>query len=490
MNSILSKSSRGFTALSRAASFRTIRRFSSSSAHKTLSAEHIIAEVKKNPKEFVKLAAFDIDGIPRGKYVSKDKLNSAAKDGLSFCSVVFGWDSADVLYDNTKVTGWHMGYSDFPCKVDLTTYRKIPWEEDIPFFIMDFEDANGKALEVCPRNVLKKVIKDAGSMGYLPLNGFEFEFFNYQETTNSIHEKGYKNLTPLTPGMFGYSVLRTANNNGFFESIMKNLPPFGIPVEGLHTETGPGVYEAAIKFSEGLESADRAVLFKMSLKELGLPFGIMPSFMAKPNRNLPGCGSHMHQNLVNIATGSNAFYDAKDPSKMSKIFQHYLAGQLKCLPELMPMVAPTINSYKRLVEGYWAPTKPTWGIDNRTVSYRVIPGGEKAIRVEVRIGGSDMNPYLGLAASLASGLYGIRHKLELPPGVVGNGYADKGPVSDVERLPKNLFEAATRMSQSKIAKELFGDVFVDHLCATRIWEWRQFQAAVTDWETERYFEII
>jgi len=185
----------------------------------------------------------------------------------------------------------------------------------------------------------------------------------------------------------------------------------------------------------------------------------------------------------------NIFFDEKAQIVYSFHFEHFIAGQMYCLPEILPMFAPTINSYKRMVEGFWAPTTPTWGIENRTVSLRVIPAG-KATRVEVRIPGSDVNPYLGIAASIASGMYGIRNKLPLKPGVKGNAYGKKEEVNPRDSLPRNLSEAAIRMRDSKISRELFGDSFVDHFVATRIWEWRQFQSSVTDWEKQRYFEII
>jgi len=215
-------------------------------------------------------------------------------------------------------------------------------------------------------------------------------------------------------------------------------------------------------------------------------FGIMPSFMAKWNEKLPGCSGHTHQSLWN-SSGDNAFYDSADTARMSSVFRHYLAGQMRLLPEILPFFAPTVNSYKRLVEGAWAPTRVNWGVDNRTTAFRVIPGSAKSTRLETRVVGSDVNPYLAAAACLAAGLYGIERKLDLPsPAVHGSGYKDEA----APRLPSNLSEATARLSESKIARELFGDAFVDHFVTTRNWEWRQFQAAVTNWETERYFEII
>jgi glutamine synthetase len=267
---------------------------------------------------------------------------------------------------------------------------------------------------------------------------------------------------------------------------MDELASFRVPIEGLHTETGPGVVEAAILYSEALEAADRAVLFKTAVKEIGQRFGIMPSFMAKWSQKLPGCSGHTHQSLWN-ASGANAFHEPGDPLRMSAIFKSYVAGQIQLLPEILPFFAPTVNSYKRLVEGAWAPTRVNWGADNRTTALRVIPGSPKSTRLETRVVGSDVNPYLAAAACLAAGLYGIEQRLQLTTEPVrGSGYADER----APRLPVNLHEASQRLSESKVARALFGDGFVDHFVTTRNWEWRQFQAAVTDWETERYFEII
>ncbi len=449
--------------------------------------EHILDEIRQNSASKVKVAVTDIDGILRGKYLHKNKFLSAAESSFGFCNVIFGWDSSDRCYDNVKYTGWHTGYPDAQAQIDLATYRKIPWDNNIPFFLADFVDAQNEPLFVCPRQLLKKVIRHAHTLGFEPIFGVEFEWFNFLETPGSLAEKKYVNVTPLTPGMFGYSLLRSTYSHDFFSQIFDTLAAFHIPIEGLHTETGPGVFEAAILSSGALEAADRGVLFKTSVKELAYPHKILPSFMAKWNQHLPGCSGHLHQSLWDIKCERNLFYDEHDPHKMSDIFKHYLAGQLYCLPEILPFYAPTINSYKRLVEGHWAPTRSTWGIDNRTVAFRVIPGSSKSTRVETRVSGSDINPYLAIAASLASGLYGIENKIPLKDTpVTGSGYAAK----DAVKLSKNLFEAATKLQDSIIAKELFGASFVEHFVSTRFWEWRQFQDAVTDWERERYFEII
>ena len=451
-------------------------------------ADEIITELRQSEVQKVKVAVSDIDGILRGKYLNKDKFISLLEGGhLSFCSVVLGWDSSDVCYDNSSYTGWHTGYPDSLVKIDPSTYRNIPWEDDLPFFLGEFEDNHKKPLEICPRQLLKKQISKTKDMGFHCLSGMEFEWFNFKETPQSLNEKNFDKMEPLTPGMFGYSILRSSLNRPFFAALMDEMHSFGVPIEGLHTETGPGVLEVAILYSDSLEAADRAVLFKTGAKEIAYRFGIMPTFMAKWNAGLPGCSGHIHQSLWDLNKEHNLFYDENHPAKMSKTFQHYLAGQLKCLPEILPFFAPTVNSYKRLVEGYWAPTKSTWGIDNRTTAFRVIPGSSKATRIEVRVSGSDVNPYLAISAAIASGLYGIEHKLELDsPPISGSAYSD----TTTERLPRNLYEAASRLAESTIAREIFGETFVEHYANSRIWEWRESQKAVTDWELKRYFEII
>ncbi|MEK6579994.1 MAG: glutamine synthetase family protein [Bdellovibrionota bacterium] len=442
-------------------------------------------EIKKSEHQKVKVAITDIDGVMRGKYLNKEKFLSALDTGFGFCNVVFGWDSGDVCYDNAAYTGWHTGYPDALARIDINTFRKVPWDRNVPFFLADFENENGQPLGICPRQLLKSVIARAEKAGYHPSCGMEFEWFNFKETSQSANDKKFIGLEPLTPGMFGYSVVRMNQNQPFFNAIMDEMAAFNIPIEGLHTETGPGVFEAAILYSDALESADRAVLFKTGVKEIAARFGIMPTFMAKVNSQLPGCSGHTHQSLW--SGDKNLFYDEKDPFKMSSLFKSYLAGMLQCLPEILPFFAPNVNSFKRLVDGYWAPTKVSWGIDNRTVAFRVIPGSSKSTRVEARVPGSDVNPYLAGAAGIASGLYGVEKGLSLKQAAIkGSAYMSE----NIERLPRNLYDATQKLSDSKIAREIFGENFVDHFVRTRMWEWRQFQDSVTGWELQRYFEII
>ena len=444
-----------------------------------------LAAIRKSGAAKVKVACSDIDGILRGKYLHKDKFESAAEGGFGFCDVVFGWDSSDNVYDNTQVTGWQHGFPDALARLDLNTHRRVPWDGGVDFFLGEFVNADGSPYPVCPRQTLKRVLQRADKLGVQVMTGMEYEWFNFRETPQSWADKKGVQPQPLTPGMFGYSLLRVNENREFFNALMDEMLAFRVPIEGLHTETGPGVYEAAIGFSSALEQADRAILFKTGAKEIGARFGIMPSFMAKWSQQYPGCSGHIHQSLSDGK--SNLFYDSKSPRKMSKLFESYLAGQIACLMEFAPMFWPTNNSYKRLVDGFWAPVKPTWGIDNRTASFRVIAGSPKATRLETRCPGADVNPYLAMAAVIAAGLYGVEKGLKLTaPPITGTNQG----AEHIARAPRTLMETTRNFRNSSIARDLLGDTFVEHFAATRDWEWRQWLDGVTDWELKRYFEII
>lgn len=451
-----------------------------------MNEKDIIQYVESHPDKRVKLALTDIDGVLRGKYISADKFLSAIKNDFGFCNVVFGWDSSDIAYDNVTYTGWHSGYPDAPAQIVLESFRKIPWENNIPFFLCKLRGSESHPNHVCPKSLLDKITVEAHDQGYTPFFSQEFEWFNFEETSPSVNDKGFKNLKSLSPGMFGYSILRSTLRNDFFSAIFDQCAAFDIPLEGLHTETGPGVYEAAITYSDIITAADRATLFKTAVKEIGYKLGIMATFMAKWDENLPGCSGHVHQSLWDRASKTNLFYSDTDSNRMSELMKQYIAGQLYCLPYILPMYAPTINSYKRLVEGAWAPTTLTWAIDNRTVALRALPSSTKATRLETRVVGSDVNPYLAMSACLASGLYGIKNKLSLQSATTGNGYKDISHGI----LPSSLWSATQAMKSSELAHTLFGTDFVHHFTATREWECRQYNKVVTDWERKRYFEVI
>jgi len=443
--------------------------------------DDIVKRLSQQGIRRVKVAVTDIDGILRGKYISLDKFGGSCA-GLGFCDVIFGWDICDMLYDNAKYTGWHTGYPDAQARIDCSTLRTIPWEPGTALFLLDLFTKDGEPLPISPRQVFLKVLDRAAAAGYRAKFAAEYEFWLFRETPQSLREKHFNDLTPLTPGMYGYSVLRASQNAPMVLDLIDQLAEFNVPLEGFHTETGPGVYEAAIGVDEGIVAADKAALFKTAVKEITARHGVIPTFMAKWNADLPGSSGHLHQSLSSIADGTNAFFEN---GAASLSMRYYIGGLVAFLPELMAMIAPTINSYKRTVPGTWAPINATWGEDNRTTAVRAISGSAKGTRVELRLSAADMNPYLAMAASLTAGLEGIERKLE-PMAPVTNGYA----MPDAGRLPRDLGEAVGYFRNSAIARKWLGEEFVEHYAGTREWEIRQYQRSVTDWELARYFESI
>jgi len=454
-----------------------------------MNEKEIIDRIRNGNHNRIKYAVTDIDGVLRGKAVSADKFVKRMHQNIGFCNVIFGWDVMDEIYEHESVAGWHTGFPDSTATIDLSTFRQLPWDRNTPFLLADFHKSTSVG-EVCPRTLLKKVIKEAESLGFRPIFSSEYEWVNFSETSKSMKEKEYINPEPLTPGMFGYSMLRISQQDDFFAHLFDQLIDADIPLLALHTETGDGAYEASIHHTDILEAADRSVLFKLFVKEIASRFEITASFMAKWSEKLPGSGSHIHQSLWDQDKRTNLFYSQK-PSEQTDILQHYVAGQLHCLPYILPMYAPTVNSYKRYVEGSWAATSVSWGVDNRTTALRVLQPDMDSTRVENRVPGADSNPYLAMAASLASGLYGIKNKLTLEiPATEGNEYGRKAG----NDLSGNLGDATEKMKNSGLANELFGETFTNHFIKSREWEWSQCpdqnSKKITPWELKRYFEII
>lgn len=443
------------------------------------------AIVEKRKLSHVKVGAFDIDGIMRGKYLSKEKFSSALDSGFGFCDVVLGWDSNDQLYDNVKYTGWHTGYPDAPVRILPESCRSMPWEDDGLFFLCEFAPP---ADTLCPRGVLRRVLERADRMGFEAFAGFEYEFFVFDETPESVRAKHYKDLKPLAPGYFGYSVLRNSVHSDFYRSLLAMCETMDMSIEGLHEETGPGVLEAAIAVDGAEAAADKAALFKTFAKVHAQRAGKMATFMAKWSKDWPGQSGHIHVSLRKKKDGKPVFYDATKPQNISPAMRQFIGGQQTMLPEVLAMIAPTVNSYSRLIPGFWAPTEATWGIENRTCALRVIHGSAKSQRVEFRIAAADANPHLALAAAIAAGLNGIEKKLSPTAPIEGNAYEQKAPAR--LELPTTLWDAAQKLKASKAARDWFGDAFVDHFAATREWEEREFRKHITDWELSRYFEII
>ena len=440
--------------------------------------------VEERGLDHVKVGVFDVDGVLRGKYMGRQKFLSALDGGFGFCDVVLGWDSYDQLYDNVSFTGWHTGYPDAQVRIVPESCREVPFEDGMLLFLAEFA---GPAEAICPRGTLRRVLARAAEMGFAVQAACEFEFFLFEETPHSVREKAYRDLRNISPGFFGYSMLRNSVHAEFYNELLATCRDMDMALEGLHTETGPGVLEAAIAVDEALAAADKAALFKTFTKVVAQRRGWMATFMAKWSPDWPGQSGHIHVSLKD-RDGGAVFLDEARPHGMSDTMRHFIGGQQALMPELLAMVAPTVNSFTRMIPGFWAPTEASWGIENRTCALRAIPGSAKSQRVEYRIAAADINPYIATAAAVASGLWGIEHGTEPDAPVDGNAYDKKFPAK--RALPKTLFEAAGRLKRSKAARALFGDAFVDHYAASREWEEREFRKAITDWEMERYFEII
>lgn len=450
-------------------------------------SEELRREFNEKGIRKVKVGGFDVDGVLRGKYISLEKFWSALDKGFGFCDVIFGWDVSDRLYDNARVTGWATGYPDALARIDPSTFRVLPDAPDTANFLVDFYTPDGAPHPACPRNLLKKVRQRAHAAGFSATFSAEFEFWVFQETPQSLHQKDFRNLEPLSPGMFGYSWLRAGQHQFLVDDILETSAEYDIEIEGLHTETGPGVWEAALRYDDVLAAADKAALFKTTLKQICARHDLAVTFMAKWNADLPGSSGHLHQSLWD-AGGQINLFAAAGSDKLSKTGLHYLGGLVTLAPELTALYSPFVNSYKRYVPGVWAPLNASWGIENRTCGSRVILGpDDAATRIEFRQTAADINPYIAMAACLGSGLYGIEHEIDPPAMTSGDATSDSGPSLG---LPLTLEAAVERLRESQAARAALGDDFVDHFTRTRDWECREYRKAVSDWELRRYFEAV
>ncbi|KAI4957249.1 hypothetical protein J4E86_005723 [Alternaria arbusti] len=479
-----------------------------------LTAEQL-PELLKNDLA-VKVAGIDVDGVLRGKLMAKKKFLSIANEGFGFCSVIFGWDMHDQTYfKELAISNKENGYRDLLAIPDLTSFRRIPWEDNVPFFLISFHDPDTKGtLSACPRSLLKRAVDKLKENGYGAMAGAEYEFYQFRapqshdgserntsSTAAFLRDNPVNSLPSLTEGMFGYSITRPVHNQEYYYGIFNTCAQFGCGIEGWHTESGPGVFEAALEFGEIQQMADKASLFKLVVKSLGSKYGITPCFMAKPREGLPGNSGHMHVSIVD-KENKNLFYRGEedknapysDIAYLSDLGRHFLAGLIDGLPDIMPILAPNVNSYKRLVENFWAPVTVSWGLEHRAASIRLISpptSSGKATRFEVRVPGADTNPHFVLAAILALGWRGIEKKMEISIPPLGKGEDVGGEADKGERLAKSLKEATERfMRKESVAREVFGDQFVNHFGGTRQHEIRLWDEAVTDWEVRRYIETV
>lgn len=443
--------------------------------------------IDDNNVRTVKIGGADIDGVYRGKRVSAETfLRGAEGDGFPQCDVVFGWDIADEVIGTLPFSNWETGFADIIMRPDLDTFAIVPWEEGSASVVCDFYTEHGDLLELAPRTVLKRVIDRAAKAGFTCKMAAELEIRFFQEDQHSLREKGYTDLTPLNPGLNCYSIHHASIDEPVIGYICRMLTEYGIAIEAYNREHGAGMYEINIRYADALRAADETMLYKSATKEIAAQAGATPSFMAKYADDVDGCGGHMHQSLWSLDGETSAFWDESRPHGMSETLYRYLAGLLATAPEFTLMYAPNVNSYKRFVPLTWAPTNITWGFENRTATMRVIGGAAGAMRVENRIPGADLNPYLAFAASLSGGLHGIEQSLTLGPPVQGSAYNAK----DAPPLPRSLPEALDLFRKSDLVRACFGDMFVDQFIAFRDWEVERHCRAVTDWERRRYFEMV
>lgn len=455
-------------------------------------AEECLVDIERLIQEHaidtVKLGAVDIDGIWRGKRLPAEYfLRDVWRHGTHICTILFGWDSQDILIPGLEYTGWHTGYPDLFLVPDLTTFAVVPWEEHTATVIADFVGTDGEPVAISPRHVLRTVIERAERLGYSPKIGYEFEFYLFNETMESVREKRYADLRPLTPGVHTYSLYRGTTVEPIMGEVRRAMARYGVSVEACNTENGPGQFEISLHYADAMRAADQAVLYKAGVKEIAAKHGLLASFMAKYHPEWSGSSGHIHQSLGTADTG-NIFYSEDSPNRLSDEARWYAGGLLASMREFTPFLCPAVNSYKRKIDKSWASTTATWGIDNRTTGLRVVNWTPQATRLEHRLPGADANPYIAVAATLAAGLWGIENRVEPPDLSTGDAYELQG--NGVTVLPWTLEEAVGELERGELARELLGREFVEHFLATRRWELQCARTSVTDWERARYLEMI
>jgi glutamine synthetase len=371
------------------------------------------------------------------------------------------------------MASWERGYGDFHLTPDLATLRRTPWLEGTALVLCDVDWEDGSPVAASPRQVLRRQVERARAAGFEPMFGSELEFYLLKESYAEARAKHFHDLTPSVPYILDYHVLATTYDEPLIRQIRNGMQRAGLAVESSKGEAWPGQHEINFRFSDALTTADNHVVYKNGAKEIAQQNGCSITFMAKPDRTWIGNSCHVHASLWR--DGENAFGEAQ-------VFDAFLAGWIACAKELALFLAPTINSYKRYAAGSWAPTTLAWGRDNRTCGFRVVGHGPSK-RVETRIPGGDVNPYLAFAALIAAGLHGLERGLALPPALEGNAYE-----SDAERFPSTLRQAIAALESSSVAREAFGDDVVEHYLNYGRVEQRLFDEVVTCWERERLFE--
>lgn len=430
------------------------------------------------------VAAVDMQGRLMGKRFHSQHFIDTAWQETHCCDYLLATDMEMAPIDGFEATSWESGYGDYTMKPDMNTLRMAPWAVKSAMVLADIIDhQNHEDIEHSPRAILKKQIARLDALGYKAMAATELEFFTYSQSYDELRDLNYQNMKPISAYNEDYHIFQTAKEEGLMRDIRNQLFDAGIPVENTKGEAEAGQAELNITYADALTMADNHTIAKNAVKEIAYAHNRSVTFLAKCNADTVGSSSHVHQSLQ-AKDGSQAFYDASAEHGMSEVMKHYLAGQLQHAAELTTFFAPYINSYKRFAPGTFAPTKIIWSIDNRTASYRIVGENTPGVRFECRIGGSDINPYLAMAAIIAAGIAGIENKLSLEPVFAGDGYGAK----EVKEIPRSLQDATHLLHNSKMLRSAFGDKVVDHYVTAANWEINEFAKVVTDYEIKRGFE--
>jgi len=448
--------------------------------------ELITAGIADGSIDTVIFAFPDMHGRPVGKRVTPDFFTAhVAEHGIEVCDYLLAVDIDMNPLPGYRFANWDKGYGDVVVRPDYTTARKVPWLPGTAMVIGDLTDEAGTPVEVSPRQILRRQLARAAERGYRVCSATELEFFLFRDTYEEAHEKNWKGLTPHSTTIEDYQLLQTSREEYILRRIRQEMCAADIPVEFSKGEAGRGQHEVNVTYADALQTADRHLVFKNGIKEIAAQEGRSVTFMAKWTMDDVGSSCHVHNSLWDTTSGDAVMGDASHPTGLSTVGRQFLAGQIHAARQLAWCAAPTLNSYRRYVPGSWAPTAVVWGEDNRTCGFRVVGHGAGR-RVESRVPGADVNPYLVLAASIAAGLYGIDHQLELGDPYPRNAYE----ATDVPRLPSTLVEAIGEFAVSEVAAEAFGPDVHHHLLNTAQQEWEAANRHVSDWELARNFERI
>ncbi|WP_026619049.1 glutamine synthetase [Ensifer sp. WSM1721] len=427
----------------------------------------------------------DMQGRLMGKRFHAEYFVDSAWKETHSCNYLLATDIEMETVPGYKATSWEKGYGDYTMKPDLSTLRRIPWLEGTALVLCDVLDHHTHAeVPHSPRAILKKQVARLEAMGFKPFMASELEFFLFDQSYDEARVSGYRDLQLASGYNEDYHIFQTTKEEDVMRAIRNGLQGAGIPVENSKGEASAGQEEINVRYADALTMADRHAIIKNGCKEIAWQRGKAITFLAKWNYSAAGSSSHIHQSLWSLDGETPLFFDKNAPHGMSELMRHYVAGLLTHASEITYFLAPYINSYKRFMAGTFAPTKAIWSKDNRTAGYRLCGEDTKAIRIECRVGGSDLNPYLAFAALIAAGISGIESKMELEAPFVGDAYHGK----DVREIPHTLRAATEALSGSKMLRAAFGEDVIDHYVHAAQWEQQEYDRRVTDWEVARGFE--